>query len=239
MARGVTDERRGLTIGAIVAILRPLLMVCTKRDWRGVEHIPRSGGFVLVPNHVSEFDPLAVSHLLVDNGRVPRFLGKAEVFAVPLLGQILRSAGQIPVQRSSADAAKAFEAAVVAVREGRCVVIYPEGTLTKDPAGWPMVGRTGAARVALATGAPIVPLAQWGPQLVLAPKSHVLRLFPRKTMHMVAGAPVDLEDLAALPLTNELLHEATDRILDEIARLLGELRGEPAPLARYDPRRAA
>src|SRR5919112_3409307 len=147
-----------------VTVLRPLLMALTKRDWRGAEHIPRHGGCILAVNHVSEFDPVPYGHFVYDHGRLPRFLGKAEVFAVPVLGRILRSAGQIPVYRKSSDASKAFAAAVEAVERGEAVVIYPEGTISRAPGLWPMVGKTGAARVSLMTGCPVIPCAQWGPQ---------------------------------------------------------------------------
>ena len=65
--------------------------------------------------------------------------------------------------------------------------IYPEGTITKDPDLWPMIGKTGAARVALETGCPVIPIAQWGPQEILAPYSKRLRLLPPKTVHVLAG----------------------------------------------------
>jgi 1-acyl-sn-glycerol-3-phosphate acyltransferase len=230
----VTDDSRSWALSLCIAVLRPLLVVFTRRDWQGRRHLPAEGGVVLAPNHVSEFDPLAVAHFVVAAGRNPRFLGKAEVFAVPVVGTVLLRAGQIPVVRHTADAAKAFRAAVEAVEAGRCVIVYPEGTLTKDPAGWPMTGKTGAARIALATGAPLIPLAQWGPQQVLRPRSLLPRLFPRKVMHLEAGPPVDLSDLRGRPLTQDVLREATDRLLDAITEMLAGIRGEPAPSERFD-----
>ncbi len=186
-------------------------------------------------NHVSEFDPLSAAHFVYDSGRLPRFLGKAEVFKVPVLGWILRSAGQIPVYRQSNEAAKAFSAAVAAVESGRCVVVYPEGTITRDPAGWPMVGKTGAARIALSTGCPLVPVAQWGPQEVLKPYDWRVRLLPRKVMQVRAGEPVDLSDLADEPITPELLKQASERVMAAITDLLEDIRGEQAPAVRFDP----
>lgn len=191
---------------------------------------------MIAVNHVSEVDPLAVAHFVYDNGRLPRFLGKAEVFAVPVLGSILRSAGQIPVYRQSDNASQAFGAAVDAVKAGRCVVVYPEGTITRDPDLWPMVGKTGAARIALATGCPVIPVAQWGAQNLLAPYDWRLRLLPRKTMQVLAGTPVDLGDLQDDPVTIEILHQATDRIMAAITSLLAEVRGERGPATRFDPR---
>ena len=220
-----------------VAIIRPLLMILTKRDWRGWEHLPETGGFVVAPNHISHVDPLAFAHYLYDSGRSPFFLGKESVFRVPVVGAILRGAQQIPVHRNTGQAVDAFRSAVAAVEEGKCVGVYPEGTLTRDPDLWPMVGKTGAARIALATRCPVVPVAQWGPQEILAPYSKRLRLFPRKTMHVLAGPPVDLSDLYDRPLSAEVLREATERIMTAITVQLEQLRGEKAPPVRFDGRR--
>ncbi len=153
----------------VVAILRPLLMVLTKRDWRGAENLPATAGFVAAPNHLSYVDPLSFAHFLVDHDRPPFFLGKEGVFRIPVVGAILRGAEQIPVYRNTGQAADAFRAAVAAVESGKCVGVYPEGTLTRDPDIWPMIGKTGAARIALATRCPVIPVAQWGPQEILAP----------------------------------------------------------------------
>jgi 1-acyl-sn-glycerol-3-phosphate acyltransferase len=228
------SDKRGWALTLCIVVLRPLLLVVTRRDWRGQEKIPSTGGCVIAANHVSEFDPLATAHFVYDAGRWPRFLGKVEVFQVPVVGWILRRAGQIPVYRQSSDAVKAFSAAVAAVESGRCVIVYPEGTITRDPAAWPMVGKTGAARIALSTGCPLVPLAQWGPQQLLRPYDWRPRLLPRKLMQLQAGDPVDLSDLADQPITPELLKEAAERVMSAITRLLEDIRGESAPATRFD-----
>lgn len=219
-----------------VVILRPLLMALTKRDWRGWEHVPESGGAVVVTNHVSHLDPLTFAHYLYDSGRLPRFLGKASLWQVPFVRSVLRGAKQIPVYRESGTAAQAYAAAVEAVRRGELVVIYPEATLTRDPGLWPMVGKTGAARVALETGAPVVPVAQWGPQELLPPYAKRPRLFPRKTMHVWAGPPVQLDDLRGRPVDAALLREASERITAAVTEILEQIRGERAPAQRFDPR---
>ncbi|SDO69738.1 1-acyl-sn-glycerol-3-phosphate acyltransferases [Pedococcus dokdonensis] len=220
-----------------VAILRPVLMVLTKRDWRGAHHLPAQGGFVAAPNHLSYVDPLSFAHFLVDNGHPPFFLGKEGVFRIPVVGAILRGAEQIPVYRNTGQAADAFRAAVAAVESGKCVAVYPEGTLTRDPDIWPMVGKTGAARIALATRCPVIPVAQWGPQDMLAPYAKRLRIFPRKTMHITAGPPVDLSDLYDQPVTGALLRQATDRIMAAITTELETIRGAQAPAERFDSRK--
>jgi len=231
-------RRIGFWYRLAAVVLRPLLMVLTKRDWRGAEHLPPTGGVVVVVNHVSHIDPLIFAHFLFDNGRLPRYLAKEVLFRVFFVGQVLRGAKQIPVYRESADASRAYSAAVDAVRAGECVAIYPEATLTRDPARWPMVGKTGAARVALETGAPVIPIAQWGPQELLPPYAKRPRLLPRKTMHLRAGPPVDLSDLAGRPIDGPLLREVTERLMAAITSLLEEIRGEQAPVTRFDPRSA-
>jgi 1-acyl-sn-glycerol-3-phosphate acyltransferase len=150
----------------------------------------------------------------------------------------VRSAKQIPVYRLTTDASLSFTAAVDAVGQGSCVVVYPEGTISREPNLWPMTGKTGAARIALSSDVPVIPLAQWGAQHILAPYAKRPRLLPRKTISMRAGSPVPLDDLRGRPLTPEVLREATNRIMDEVTRLLEEIRGEQAPAVRFDPRSA-
>ena len=217
-----------------VALVRPPLMALTRRDWRGAEHLPRTGGFVVVSNHVSHIDPFTLAHFLYDHGYPVRFLGKESIFRIPVAGRIVRGARQIPVYRESGDAARAFSAAVAAVRAGECVGIYPEATLTRDPLLWPMKGKTGAARVALTTGCPVVPVAQWGPQEILAPYVRWPHLLPRHTVHVWAGPPVDLSRWQGRPLDGEVLRGATDDILDAVSGSLERIRGEAAP-PRWDP----
>lgn len=233
-----TSPRKGFWWRFIVSIVKPFLLVFTKRDWRGGENVPRTGGIVVVANHVSHFDPLTLGHYLHEHGRIPRYLAKASLFKIPVFGWIISSAGQIPVQRGSAEAAHAFEAAVEAVERGESAVFYPEGTITRDPDLWPMTGKTGAARVALTTGKPVIPIAQWGPQEVYAAYGHKIGLLPRKTMHMVACPPVDLSAYQDKPLTADLLHNATADIMAALAAGVGQLRGETPPAALYDVRTA-
>jgi 1-acyl-sn-glycerol-3-phosphate acyltransferase len=230
------QEPRGWAFGFCVAILEPLLWLFTKHRWIDGEKIPAKGGCVVVGNHVSHIDPLTFGHFIYGHGRIVRFLAKVEVLDVPVIGKIIRATGQIPVYRMTTDASQAFRAAVTAVEEGKCVAVYPEGTLTRQPELWPMVGKTGAARIALASGVPVIPIAQWGPQDILWPYAARPRLFPRKTVVLKAGDPVDLDDLRDLPLTPEVLKEATSRIMDGITRLLEDIRGEQAPAVRFDPR---
>ncbi len=228
-------ERRGVALGICVGLLRPLLMVLTRRQWRGQEHLP-DGGFVLAANHISHVDPLLFGHFVHDSGYAPHYLAKAAVLDLPVVGRLLRATGQIRVHRESATASQAYRDAVLAVDRGWSVIVYPEGTLTRDPGLWPMRGKTGAARIALESGCPVVPAAQWGAHELLPPYGKRPRLYPRAVNRVLVGPPVDLDDLRGKPMTTEVAGEATVRIMAAIADLLGELRGEPAPPVRFDPR---
>lgn len=233
-------QKLGFWYRVVAFIVRSILMAFTKRNWHGAEHLPPVGtGVVVAPNHVSHVDPLTFAHFLWDNGRAPRFLGKEAVFRIPIIGKIIAACGQIPVYRDSREAAQAFRDAVTAVEEGECVGIYPEGTITRDPNLWPMTGKTGAARVALQTGCDVIPIAQWGPNEVLAPYSKRFRLIPRKTMRVTAGPPVNLDDLRGQPITPAVLSETTTRIMDAITALLADIRGEQPPATRFDFRKQA
>lgn len=221
---------RRLSIVAILALVRTAL----RWQWRGQEHVPKSGGVIIAANHLSEADPFAVAHYVYEAGRYPVFLGKDAVIKAKIVGAMLRGMGHIPVARGSEDAVLALQAAVDAIEAGQCLVFYPEGTCTRDPELWPMTGKTGAARLALTTGAPVVPLAHWGAQdLLRYPTSH-FRPLPRKIMRVIAGPPVDLSAYAGKPLTADILKAATDDIMRSIAALLGELRGQHPPRELYD-----
>ncbi len=230
------QQKRGWAWTTVVAIAKPPLLALTRRRWIDGEKIPASGGCIIAMNHVSHLDPLTLGWFLYEHGRLVRYLTKEGLWHVPLLKYIVEDAGQIPVLRMSEGAVSAFAAAVEAVNAGECVGVYPEGTITRDPDGWPMRGKTGAARIALATGRPVIPVGQWGVQELLPAYSKRPHLFPRKTLSSKVGDPVDLSDLQGKPVTAEVLHEATDRIMAAITRLVEDLRGEKAPAERFDPK---
>jgi 1-acyl-sn-glycerol-3-phosphate acyltransferase len=234
----VSRRRIGFWYRLAAVIAKPPLIALFKRDWRGMENIPDDGGFITAVNHNSHLDPFAYAHFQYNTGRVPRFLAKAGLFSPFLVGSFMRGTGQIPVFRATADAAVAFRAAVEAVNKGECVVFYPEGTLTRDPDLWPMVSKTGVARVAMLTKAPVIPIAQWGANELLPPYAKKPSLFPRKTHRVLVGPPVDLSAYYGREPTVEVLREATDTIMEAVKELLAELRGEPAPPGLYDPRKA-
>lgn len=232
-------RRIGFWYRLAVTIVKPLLLLFTKRTWRGGEHIPRTGGVIIAVNHISYIDPLMVAHFLYEHGRLVRFLAKHTLFDVPFIGRVFKGAQQIPVRRGTADAAAALTAAVDALQRGECVLVYPEGTATRDPQLWPMVARTGIARLALTSGVPVIPIAQWGAQQVLPYPSKRPHLLPRARIQMLAGPPVDLSRFEGKEQTTEILREATDEVMHRISEQLEELRGEPAPPTFFDPKQAA
>ena len=227
-------QRLGFWYRLVVSVVKPLLLLLTKKDWRGKDNIPREGGIIVAANHVSEIDPLVIGHFLYDMGRAPRFLAKAELWRKAPLKWIVEGAKQIPVSRHAADASAAVAPAVDALARGECVLIYPEGSATRDPELWPMKAKTGIARVALLSGAPVIPIAQWGPEAILPYKARRPKLFPRRTMRILAGPPVDLSAYIGKPLTAELLRAATDTVMRRIADQLAELRGGTPPTEFYD-----
>ncbi|WP_152363395.1 lysophospholipid acyltransferase family protein [Microlunatus speluncae] len=224
------------TLRRTVWLLNAVLGRLTKRDWRDEDKMPARGGLVIVANHISNVDPLALGQFVAYAGRWPRFLAKESLFRVPVFGRLITRCGQIPVRRGTGQAGMALDQAIDAVRSGRAVIIYPEGTITVDPDLWPMAGKTGAARVALATGCPVIPIGQWGAQEIMYGKRiHPPRFLPRKTLRLIAGDPVPLTDLQERhdlrdqPASAELLRQATDRIMTAITDLVEVLREQPAP----------
>jgi 1-acyl-sn-glycerol-3-phosphate acyltransferase len=225
----VRRGRIGFWMRLAEMMARPQLWAFTQPTWRGQEHVPASGPAILVANHISYADPLVLAHYVFDRPREIRMLAKASMFELPLLGRIVKNIDQIPVHRESVDAARALDAAVEAVRGGGAVIIYPEGTCTKDPDLWPMQGKTGAARLALVTGAPVIPIAQWGAQEIHHPVTGKLRLRPRTPVTVAAGPPVDLSAFAGATPTQAVLRDATDVIMRRLRSDVAALRGEPCP----------
>lgn len=229
-------ESRGTraVFAAAAGIVRPVMNLMISRTWKGFDKLP-AGGFILCPNHVTEIDPLVVGHAVYSNKRYPRYLAKESLFKVPVLGFVLRKTGQIPVARTSAGASESLLAARRVLDANGVIIIYAEGTLTRDPDLWPMRGHTGAARLALQTGAPVIPMGHWGAQDLFPRYAKGVKLFPRKRVTVNIGEPVDLDDLRGIPMTRSVLNEATERIMRAIANDVAELRGEEAPEVLWDP----
>lgn len=236
-ARG-TRDRLSWSLRLCLWVVWPAAQLLFDLRYRHGERIPARGGVLLVANHVSILDPLACTRLVYDHGRAPRFLAKDTVFT-GLAGTILRAAGQIPVHRGTVTGQSSVGAARQALDDGDLVVIYPEGSVTRDPDWWPMQPRTGVAWLALSTHATVVPVAQWGPQRVHDYHTKKLHLRLRTPVEYLVGEPVDLTALraevrAGRPLSGDLLREVTDLLMSQIREQLGEVRGEQPP-ARLHP----
>jgi 1-acyl-sn-glycerol-3-phosphate acyltransferase len=225
----VAERKLGFWQRFAAVLVIPALRVWTKKTWTGAEHIPPTGGVIIVPNHASHFDPLVVGYFVYGNGRWPRFLAKASLWDVPILGPFLRKLKQIPVERGSVEAVRSLDVLVDAVQQGGAVVIYPEGTTTREPELWPMRGKTGAARLALATGAPVIPVANWGAYRIFDPRTGKLSLRPWVPVTVTAGPPVDLSRWASAPPTRAVLEEMTEAIMLDIRDLLAGVRGGEPP----------
>jgi 1-acyl-sn-glycerol-3-phosphate acyltransferase len=237
--RRVGLRRLGFWYGLAAVILKPLSSAFTRREWRGIEHVPADGGVILAANHISHADPIVLADFVVyGTGRTARFLAKSTLFkGRGLVGTVMRGAHQIPVHRHTSDASLALRDAVEALRRGECVVIYPEGTVSRDPDKWPMAAKTGIARLALLSGAPVVPVGQWGAQEILdSYRAKGLHLLPRRKVRVVAGPPVDLSPYEGRELTSEVLRDATDAVMAAVTALVAELRGESPPAVPFDPK---
>jgi len=236
MPRASQEKTRPSVFWPLAAVAAPLIALLFKLEIHGAEKLPREGAYVLTPNHYSEADPLAVALAVWKAGRAPRFMAKESLFRVPVLGWILRATGMVPVARSSsaASARQTLETSETLVKLGRGVIVYPEGSLTREPDLWPMRGKTGAVRLALASGIPVIPMAHWGVQQVM-PRYGKLRLWPlRRPVRVVFGDAVDLSRFQGDGQSAGLV-AATDVVMAEVAELLGRLRDEPAPAERWNP----
>ncbi len=235
--RASPEKTRPSVFWPAAMIVVPATGWFAKIEIEGGEHLPREGSYILAPNHYSEFDPVIIAVATWRLGRAPRFMAKESLFHVPVLGWLLRATGMVPVARASTSAAAkqtlAQSNALVAAQRG--VIVYPEGSLTRDPDMWPMRGKTGAVRLALSAPEPlpVIPVATWGVQEIL-PRYGRLRLWPpRRRVRVLLGPPVDLS--AFTDTTPATLAAATDAVMRDISILLGRLRGVQPPAERWNP----
>jgi putative phosphoserine phosphatase/1-acylglycerol-3-phosphate O-acyltransferase len=152
---------------ALLALARPELIPYARFDIDGVEHLPEEGPAIVVGNHRSYFDPMAMGLALAKRGRPVRFLGKKEVFDAPIVGPVARAMGGIRVERGTGSEEPLAEAAL-ALEAGEMVAMMPQGTIPRGKAFFDPVlkGRWGAARLAAMTGAPVIPVGLWGTEKV-------------------------------------------------------------------------
>jgi 1-acyl-sn-glycerol-3-phosphate acyltransferase len=230
--------KAGFFIRAWVIILFPVTSLFFKLRWRNLERMPapEQGGVIIAINHLSHADTILMARFVWTSGRVPRFLIKAGVFDWPVIGRMMHGAGQIPVYRGTADAAQSLHDAVEALAHGEAIVIYPEGTTTKDPENWPMQAKTGIARlVLLSPDTPVVPVGQWGPHKMGG--FSIKRLGRRRPSYASVGAPLDMSRFRGKEPSGALLREITDEIMTAVRDEVAELRGEPAPAEFFVPKK--
>ncbi|WP_370626914.1 lysophospholipid acyltransferase family protein [Cryobacterium sp. PAMC25264] len=231
-----SEKSRPSIFWLLAALVVPAMNVAARYTITDGHKFPRQGAFVFSPNHYSEIDPIVMGMVSWKLGRLPRFLAKASLFKLPVAGWLLTKSGQIPVQRGgSVRGSEPVKAARRLVERGQMVVVYPEGSLTRDPELWPMRGKSGAVRIALEQGIPIVPAAHWGTQQLMERYSNKLHLFPRKTILVKIGDPLDLAEFRGRNLDTATLNEATAVVMDAITALLEDLRQEKAPIKRWNP----
>jgi 1-acyl-sn-glycerol-3-phosphate acyltransferase len=231
-------EAGGPWVALAAAMFYPVTLLVARRRMVGLEHVPARGPAMLVCNHVSYLDPVYTAVFVHRARRAPRFLAKDSLWRVPGFGRVLAGSKQIPVSRGSREAGTSIEAAQRAFADDGVVVIYPEGTITRDPDGWPMEARSGAARLALASDVPVIPTVHWGTLRIYDHYGRRFRPSPfAATVTVQAGAPIDLSDLRARMGERgpgaALLRETTARMMSAVRELLEEVRGESAP--REDP----
>lgn len=218
----------------LAALVVPAVLALARFRFRHAERIPATGPFIMVANHYSDFDPLVTAYTLWKHGRAPHYLAKASLFRIPIVGGAFRVTDQVPVERAVGGSAP-LAAAKQLIDKQLALVIYPEGTLTRDPDLWPMRGKFGAARLALEHGIPVIPAASWGAQRVLPRWSKKISLFPRKDVEVIIGEPLDLSRWAGEHESQTALAAATDAMMQAITELLQQLRDGTPPATRWDP----
>lgn len=219
----------------VASVLAPLVRIFFRVKTEGLENLPK-GGYILVGNHLSYLDPLAFAYsVYFQMKRSPHYLAKEALFRIPVLGGLLPKFGQIPVYRSGRVNDEPMKAAKEFLKAGQVVVIFPEGTLTRDPDLWPMRGKAGAVRLAVEMGLPIVPAAHWGVAQVMGPYSKKISPNPMHIVRVKIGKPMRFDDLDKNNLSTASLATATDSVMHAIADLVGEMRGETPPKELWDP----
>ena len=177
--------RAGLTL------VGPVLRLLFDLRWAGIERIPRAGPALLAANHVSSLDGIVLAYLVARRRNRPtRYLVAAEFFDRRFHGFWLRTFKQIPIRRGMGDSG-ALDEAIATVRSGAVAGIFPEGTVNPDPDGAMLRGRTGVARIALATRAPVIPVGIWGTQMRWPRTGLRFRRPLRPTVALAFGPPVE------------------------------------------------
>jgi 1-acyl-sn-glycerol-3-phosphate acyltransferase len=221
-------------------IFYPLTGVLGRRRFVGNQQLAAGGAALLVANHISHIDPVFDTVFVRKAGRLPHVLAKSSLWKVPVLGTVLNRTQQIPVDRGGGAGGSALDAARTALQEGKVVVIYPEGTVSREPDHWPMRPRPGVAVLALSGDFPVIPVSRWGTQQVYTSYQPGLKLkpFPRKDVIVVAGDPIDLTPWRGKPVDARAIRDVSYLIMNTIRDMLAEIRAETPPAELFDPKKA-
>lgn len=212
-------------------VLYPLTALLGRRKFSGAEHLMAPGGVLVVANHVSHLDPVYDAVYVRKAGRWPHFMAKASIWKVPGIGTLMRGARQIPVERTGGAGQQSLQPAIDAINAGQVVVIYPDGTITRDPHAWPMRPKAGVAVLALSGDFPVVPMVNWGTQRVFVPyvKKGRFKPLPRKDIVVTVGPPIDLSAYRGQELDTRLIREVSGVIMEAVRDLLAQVRAETPP----------
>ncbi|MDQ6658606.1 MAG: 1-acyl-sn-glycerol-3-phosphate acyltransferase [Actinomycetota bacterium] len=239
MARLKALEHSNGWIWMCATVMYPLTHILGRRRYEGIDKLNRPGPVLLVANHISHLDPVYDAVMVHKAGRIPHILAKAGLWKVPVVGKALSGTHQIPVDRGGAGQS-AVEAAQGYLADGGLVLIYPEGTVTREPNFWPMRPRPGVAAMALSGDYRVVPVAHWGTQQVYNSYAdgRKLRLFPRKDIRVVVGEDIDLSEYRGKGSDPRAILEVSVLIMQTIAGMLGEIRGQTPPKQLFDWKKA-
>lgn len=240
-SRWSPEKKKPSIFWVLASLVIPIWSLMVQYRYTPQSRVPQSGPFILAPNHYSEIDPIVMGVTTWHMGRLPRFMAKASLFKVPVLKQLLKWSEQIPVDRAGVNRSNdsqresAISAAGELIKRDAAIVVYPEGSLTRDPDLWPMRGKSGAVRLALEGGIPIYPVAHWGTHHLMPRYGKKIKPFPRKRITVAIGGPLDLSEFEGKTIDQKTVTAATDKLMNAIAQLLGELRGEDPPKERWNP----
>ena len=217
-------------VGGLATVTTRLKLERQRGRRRAARQLP-DGPIIVISNHTSYADGVLLALACRRMGRSLRLLATSGVFRAPVIGAIARRLGFIPVMRGGPSAAHALDAAVEALAAGEAVGLYPEGHITRDPEMWPERAKSGAVRLALRSGAPIVPVAMVGAHDVVGrrriARQMLSNLVRRPRVHVEVGEPILVRRLVTsdTPPPGEI-RRAADAVMSELVALVATLRGE-------------